>query len=859
VAITDCIPVLVEPDPHVAANILRTTFETDRLPEFWQPHLAKFNEIWVPSAHNLRAFRRSGIAPEKLRVVKSCCDTDIFHPDGPRLALPETLAGRFVFLSVFDWQWRKGWDVLLRAYCQEFLAGEPVGLLLKLTRAHGHTEAMIRSQADQVLAEFGLALVMRPDIVLWDTSLSTPEMAALYRSTSAFVLPSRGEGWGRPYMEAMACGLPTIGTRHLGSADFMSDDNSVLVDASLVAVHEAAAAEIPPYRGHRWYEPDLMGLRRAMRQVYEDEPRRSKLSAASAGHIASQFNVGKGGQAIEDALADTERQFERSELPAPLPHQVRVALEGEFFAHHSFANINEQLAWRLSQDQRLAVSLRRAYNQPTHDESIPGVWRLRPHFDRPLAGGPHVMIRHAFPPNWEPVGEAVWVHIQPWEFGYLPQDWLEPLKERVHEIWVPTRYVQHAYERSGIAGEKIQVIPWGIDPEVFSPDAEPLLLPTDRTFRFLFVGGTIGRKGIDTLLEAYLAEFTRHDDVCLVVKDLGVQTFYRFGNFREQILAARDNLQRPSIVYLDYHMTAGQLASLYTACQCLAAPYRAEGFGLPILEGMACGLAPIVPAGGASEDFTDPDTAFLLPSRQVETTHDWPLAGTPLELSVSVDDVRRMLRLAYEDRGRVKRVGEAASRFARTQFTWQKTVEKITNRLLELARPALLSTPATGLPPRHSLAASNDRPVVGTCIVAGNDQDELVRLLAHVRPFVDEAVVVLGSDCPRCAAIAEEYGAKIVTTLNRDDEAALRQAGLSAASAPWVFWLLAGDRLNDEEAERIRSAVVHQPDDVSEVVLELCRSQLVPQSGRMTDRLPVRRHRNNGAASSRPGSFHTGA
>ena len=35
VTITDCIPSLVEPDPCAAVNILRTTFETDRIPLAW--------------------------------------------------------------------------------------------------------------------------------------------------------------------------------------------------------------------------------------------------------------------------------------------------------------------------------------------------------------------------------------------------------------------------------------------------------------------------------------------------------------------------------------------------------------------------------------------------------------------------------------------------------------------------------------------------------------------------------------------------------------------------------------------------------------------------------------------------------
>ena len=44
---------------------------------------------------------------------------------------------------------------------------------------------------------------------------------------------------------------------------------------------------------------------------------------------------------------------------------------------------------------------------------------------------------------------------------------------------------------------------------------------------FLFVGGTIARKGIDILLDAYTSQFTADDDVCLVIKDFGTDSFYK--------------------------------------------------------------------------------------------------------------------------------------------------------------------------------------------------------------------------------------------------------------------------------------------------------------------------------------------
>jgi glycosyltransferase involved in cell wall biosynthesis len=66
--------------------------------------------------------------------------------------------------------------------------------------------------------------------------LSREQMLRHYRAADAYVSPARGEGWGRPFMEAMACGKPVIGANWSGNAAFMTPDNSYLIDYDLVDV-----------------------------------------------------------------------------------------------------------------------------------------------------------------------------------------------------------------------------------------------------------------------------------------------------------------------------------------------------------------------------------------------------------------------------------------------------------------------------------------------------------------------------------------------------------------------------------------------------------------------------------------------
>jgi glycosyltransferase involved in cell wall biosynthesis len=115
--------------------------------------------------------------------------------------------------------------------------------------------------------------------------------------------------------------------------------------------------------------------------------------------------------------------------------------------------------------------------------------------------------------------------MQPWEFGSIPADWAKATAS-VDQVWCYTRYVRDLYIAAGVPDSKLRILPLGIDPALHRPEAVPFALKTSKSFRFLFVGGTIGRKGADLLLDIYLRTFRRSDDVCLVIKDFGGGSVY---------------------------------------------------------------------------------------------------------------------------------------------------------------------------------------------------------------------------------------------------------------------------------------------------------------------------------------------
>jgi len=77
-------------------------------------------------------FSKSGVNEKKIVVIPEGLDTGLYDPlqTQPYIFESKKLESKFKFLSVFKWEERKGWDVLLRAYFEEFGSEERVALVL---------------------------------------------------------------------------------------------------------------------------------------------------------------------------------------------------------------------------------------------------------------------------------------------------------------------------------------------------------------------------------------------------------------------------------------------------------------------------------------------------------------------------------------------------------------------------------------------------------------------------------------------------------------------------------------------------------------------------------------------------------
>lgn len=227
------------PDPRSHAFVFlvgRTMWEAEEVPETFIPRLMAMNEVWVPSTWNARTFIEAGIPARKVRVIKQGVNVTWLDPDRHPPANLTTMGSLlfggwnnsnprppFRFMSAFKWERRKGWDILLSSYLQEFTSDDHVELFI-LTRPYSGTEglpldAFVKGWVQGNLG--GLDQSRFPAVRLITDRISDAAWPSFYSAADSFVLPTRGEGWGRPLVEAMSMSLPVLATNSSAMTDYL--------------------------------------------------------------------------------------------------------------------------------------------------------------------------------------------------------------------------------------------------------------------------------------------------------------------------------------------------------------------------------------------------------------------------------------------------------------------------------------------------------------------------------------------------------------------------------------------------------------------------------------------------------------
>lgn len=275
-----------------------TYMETSEMVSTYVDQCNEMDGIWVPSKHNFHYIQKSGVTVP-ITLVRQGIDIENkeLHPvkDGP-----------FTFLSIFQWVPRKGHDLLLRAFFEEFHKNEDIILIIKTSKMGwgNNLQPYVWDEIEKQKKCSGRKDT--PPVHVITDLFSQSQMNELYGKSHAFVLPSRGEAVGLPYLEAGSFGMPIIATGWGGQTDFLNEENSYVIDYQLVPIPEKCYTGFYN-KGQWWAEPELNDLRKKMRFVYNHYGEAQKKGELLKMGIAKHYNWEKSGVDVLRAVRGIRR------------------------------------------------------------------------------------------------------------------------------------------------------------------------------------------------------------------------------------------------------------------------------------------------------------------------------------------------------------------------------------------------------------------------------------------------------------------------------------------------------------------------------------------------------------------------
>lgn len=239
VAVHVMMPEHYTPDSKSRCNVGLFFYEAFPLPGHLMDKIKGVDGVVAPSKFCEVVFRHAVSAP--VEVVLFAKVDAVGNGGDPYLQiLGQGDRDRYIFFSAFQWSYRKGWDLLLRAYWSVFSPGERVALVIKsYLNFDDRSPEVIRQQILALKASCSLVKangeeLPTPPVFLVNGYLGEGEMVDMYRNCDCFVLPTRGEGFSKNVLEAAVYGKPGVkivttsvaADSYLSGIDFI-DYNSV--------------------------------------------------------------------------------------------------------------------------------------------------------------------------------------------------------------------------------------------------------------------------------------------------------------------------------------------------------------------------------------------------------------------------------------------------------------------------------------------------------------------------------------------------------------------------------------------------------------------------------------------------------
>lgn len=250
-------------------HIQYTVWESSEFPQEWADKYkeAKIDLVLTASDYIKVAMENVGLKPVKWQ-----------HGIDERFKFKERLDdGVFTFYHYNAFEFRKGWEIVLEAFTEEFDIEEPVKLVLK-----GRELRECRWIVPETVTDIS-SFKIHPLVEVVTGHVSDERMVELSDTADCFVFPAKGEGWGLPPCEMMAVGCPAIIPNFHSFTEFFNPEDTIEVKLDGYLNAE------PRYRGYLIH-CSVDDLRKKMRWAFENQDKVKEMGRKASERIHRDFN-----------------------------------------------------------------------------------------------------------------------------------------------------------------------------------------------------------------------------------------------------------------------------------------------------------------------------------------------------------------------------------------------------------------------------------------------------------------------------------------------------------------------------------------------------------------------------------------
>ena len=258
-----------------------------------------------------------------------------------------------------------------------------------------------------------------------------------------------------------------------------------------------------------------------------------------------------------------------------------------------------------------------------------------------------------------------------WETTQQPEEFFNKLKE-FDELWVPSKWQRDVTIAQGYNPDKIKIVPEGVDTSVFYPENTTHELTSDGRFKFFLAGRWDYRKSTKEIIETFLKTFNKNEPVDLIVSI--DNPFSGDGLKTTENRLRYYGLEDERIKVIHFPLREDYIKIL-KSCNVFLSCARSEGWNLPLIEAMACGIPSIYSNCSGQLEFSEGKGISVnilgeKPASDSSYNHFNGYTGNYYE--PDFNHLSQQIRFSYEFYSQIKEKSLQESENIRQNFSWEK-------------------------------------------------------------------------------------------------------------------------------------------------------------------------------------------